>query len=157
MYKLSGALVTIWCAVVFFQMYFDLVIVSACVLCRYLSENSEFQKHFRKAKKDRKFCAKWNKLLEFYISIWPKVSLCLCVSEPALPTDPISPRFQSACCNQTPCFFSAALVVHSRRTTFLFKFFRFTPHSDGVKRTGTFHNSQEKSTHMQIFSIAPEI
>lgn len=95
----------------------------------------------------------WN-----FIYPFGQKSHCVCAFfEPALPTDPISPRFQSACCNQTPCFFSAALVVHSRRTTFLFKFFRFTPHSDGVKRTGTFHKSQEKSTHMQIFSIAPEI
>lgn len=58
--------------------------------------------------KEMKSSSKWNKLLEFYLSIWPTCSMCSFASfssSPPFTDGPNISHFQSACCNQTPCLF----------------------------------------------------
>lgn len=136
------------------------------------------EKTTTESKAGKKIHTKWNKLLEFYLSIWPKSLLLSILSH-------LWVRFRFVSLARTqfftfstsvmqsdamfqPFFFSLSIVrlllpfltlnpVHSDEQHFYSNSFRKTRHSDGVKRTGTFRNSPEKSTHMQIFSIAPEI
>lgn len=179
----------------FWNVYFDSDIVSAGILCKswkFWILNITFWKGKRdnsnsnRNSNQKKNHTKWNKLLEFYLSIWAKVLLSIShlwvrfrfyaptqfftFSASVVQSDamflffifslslcrcrPRRRRWRRCCCH---CRYFFLSIRSFRWTTFLFKFFRITRHSDGVKRTGTFRNSPEKSTHMQIFSIAPEI